>query len=227
MADGRPILGDVELQLVQKIETDEDEVLTQHGVPALEGDFLQRQRRRATQIKLSGILTGPEAGEGLKTLRNKFRAAEPVPFVADIAAAVRVDQMLIEEMGVRELAGKPERFEYAFILREYFEETAVSSEQPFAPSNVTNSIDEEVASEATDGQDATTTQIDKRQGTLEVVVETSDAEHTDFTQFQIHVEGQTEAGEPIDIILIEQEGGVYRRIDVPAGNYTVSLQMVG
>jgi len=118
MADARPMLGDVELQLVQNIEADEDQVLVRHDVPALEGDFLQGLGRRATRLILTGVLTGPEAGEGLKTLRDKFRAAQPVDFVADITTATRVGQVLIEEMGVRELAGKPERFEYAFTLRE-------------------------------------------------------------------------------------------------------------
>ena len=92
----RPMLDDIELQLVQKMETNEDEVLTQHGVPALEGDFLQRQKRRATQITLNGILTGPGVGDGLKTLRDKFRGAEPVPFVMDITTATRVSEVPIQ-----------------------------------------------------------------------------------------------------------------------------------
>ena len=47
MAQVRPMLGDIELQRVQKIETGADQVLAQHEVPALEGDFLQRLDRRA------------------------------------------------------------------------------------------------------------------------------------------------------------------------------------
>src|SRR5713226_9222712 len=115
----RPMLDDVELQQVQEVEAEDQEVLAQHGVPALEGDFLQDLGRRATRVKLTGVLTGSEAGGGLKKLREKFRAAEPVPLVADIATATKVDKVLIEEMGVRELAGKPERFEYAITIIEY------------------------------------------------------------------------------------------------------------
>ncbi len=102
MPPAKPMLGDVELQLVQKLEAEEDLVLAQHDVPALEGDFLQRLGRRATRFSLTGVLSGPEVADGLKTLREKFRAAEPVSFVADIATATTVDQVLIEEMGVRE-----------------------------------------------------------------------------------------------------------------------------
>lgn len=116
---GRPMLDDVELQQVQAIETEGDQVLAQHGIPALEGDFLQGTGRRATQITLAGVLTGPEARDGVQTLREKFRAAQPVSFVADIATATQVDQVLIEELGLRDIAGRSERFEYALMLREF------------------------------------------------------------------------------------------------------------
>src|ERR1044072_8881957 len=118
MAAVKPMLGDIELELVQRIEIDDDQILAQHSVPALEGDFLQGQGRRASRVLPAGVLTRPKAGESLKTLRDKFRAAEPTIFVADIATATRVDEVLIEEMTVRELAGKPERFEYGLWRRE-------------------------------------------------------------------------------------------------------------
>src|SRR5215212_287715 len=108
----RPMLDSVELEQVQKIEVEDHEVLAQHGVPALEGDFLQDLGRRVTRVSLSAVITGPDADERLKTLREKFRSATPVPFVADIATATKVDKVLIEEFGVREVSGKPERFEY-------------------------------------------------------------------------------------------------------------------
>jgi hypothetical protein len=113
------MLGDVELQLVQDISINGDQVLEQHAVPALEGDFLQRLGRRATRIELTGVLLGTDVRKSLNDVRAKFRAAEPVTFVADIATATRVGQVLIEDLGVRELAGTPERYEYALGLREF------------------------------------------------------------------------------------------------------------
>lgn len=130
MAPAKPMLDGVELPQTQRIASEDDEVLAQHGVPALEGDFLQDLGRRAVRVTLSGVMTGAEAGEDLKGLREKFRAAQPVPFVSDIATATRVDKVLIEEMGVRELAGKPERFEYALALREYTPPPAVEVVDP-------------------------------------------------------------------------------------------------
>jgi outer membrane protein OmpA-like peptidoglycan-associated protein len=115
----KPILDDLELQQVQKVEAEENESVSRHSVPALEGDFLQDLGRRAVRITLNGVLTGPDAGDGLKHLREKFQTAQPVPFVSDIATATSVDKVLIEAMDIRELAGKPERFEYGIAAREF------------------------------------------------------------------------------------------------------------
>jgi len=212
----RPMLEDIELQHVQKIEVDGDQVLIQHSVPALEGDFLQRLGRRGTQITITGVLTGPEAGDGLKNLRDKFRAAEPVSFVADIAAAIQVDQVLIEEMGVRELAGKPERFEYAFTLREYI---------PPAPLEAVTvqQIDEQTQEQASEISSQQVDNIAEGTGTLEVQVDIEDGE--DYTGIVVVVEGETSDGEAFSTRSEEQENGVYRFTDFPAGTYTVRVDL--
>jgi len=129
----KPMLDDVELQHVQKVEAEDEQVLAQHGVPALEGDFLQDLGRRVTRFTLIGVMTGTEAGEQLKTLRLKFRNAEPVSFVSDIATATTVDKVLIEEFGVRELAGQPARFEYQLTLREFLPAPEPEEEEPPPP----------------------------------------------------------------------------------------------
>jgi outer membrane protein OmpA-like peptidoglycan-associated protein len=113
------MLGGIELQQVQEIDGCQNEIFNQHRVPALEGDFHQDLGRRAVRIRVNGILTGPRAADDLVTLRTKFHDAAPLPFVADIATATKVNQMLIEEMGVREIAGKPNRIEYALTLVEF------------------------------------------------------------------------------------------------------------
>jgi len=73
MPQVRPMLDDTELQQVQTIDVDGDQVLLRHSIPALEGDFLQRLNRRASRIRLSGVLTGATARDDLKTLRDKYR----------------------------------------------------------------------------------------------------------------------------------------------------------
>jgi outer membrane protein OmpA-like peptidoglycan-associated protein len=127
------MLDDVELQQVQKIEAEDEQVVAQFGVPALEGDFLQDLGRRVTRLNLTGVMSGAEAGESLKTLRKKFQQAKPILFVADIATATKVGKVLIEEFGVRELAGKPARFEYQLTLREFLPPPRPEQETPPPP----------------------------------------------------------------------------------------------
>ena len=129
----RPMLDGVELEQVQKVDAEDQEVLAQHGVPGLEGDFLQDLGRRATRLNLTGVISGADSDEQLKTLRAKFRSAVPVPFVDDIAVATKVDKVLIEEFGVREVAGKPARFEFELTLREFLPPPKPEQEEPPPP----------------------------------------------------------------------------------------------
>ncbi len=201
----KPMLGDIELQLVQEIEVDSDQVLIPHSVPALEGDLLQGLDRRAVRITLSGVLVGPEAGVGLKELREKFRAAEPVPFVADIATATRVDPVLIEEMGVREVAGRPERFEYAFTLREYIPPPAVTRETP--PETPTPESPAE--------------QIDQGVGSLAVEVTVEGQPEFDFSHVTVTVEGTQTDGTSLSRTLTNRADNLWTEENFPAGSYTV------
>lgn len=129
----RTLLDEVELPQAQCVAEDDAHVLAQHAVPALEGDFLQRLERRASRVSVAGVLTGAGAREGLGRLRKQLRAAAPVDFVADITTATRVGRVLIEALEVRELAGKPERWEYALTLREYQAAPAPVTKEPPAP----------------------------------------------------------------------------------------------
>jgi len=192
------MLGDLELQLVQQLEAAEHQVRAQHAVPALEGDFLQALGRRATSFTLAGVLSNEDGtvGEELKKLREKFRQAEPVEFVADIFTAVRVDTVLIEEMSVRELAGKPERFEYAFTLREYIPAPAPEIEPPPPPPPApTTSL---IVTVIVDGQPG-----------------------YDFSQVEVKVEGTQEDGNRLDRALTNRNGNVWEEATFPPGSYRV------
>jgi hypothetical protein len=115
----KPMLGDLELSLVQQVRTAEGRALAKHAVPGLDGAVFQNMGRPPTLVALTGVLVGEQALDGLTELRQKFQAREPVPFVADISTGTQVTQVLIEHLRVRELAGKPARFEYRIILREF------------------------------------------------------------------------------------------------------------
>lgn len=198
----KPMLDGVELQQVQKIIADDEEFVVQHGVPALEGDFLQDLGRRASRITLTGVMTGPEAGDDLKTWREKFRAAETVSFVADIATATKVDKVFIEEFGVRELAGKPERFEYELTLREFLPPPPPETEEPPPPPPPPPppSVDT---------------------GTLVVEVIVEGDPNFDFSKVIVTVDGEKEDGSLFARTLTNRSNDTWTEENVPPGQYTV------
>src|SRR5258708_3099282 len=77
------MLDGFELQQVQKIAAEDNEAVTRHRVPGLEGDFLQDLGRRATRIVLNGVLTGSTVADNLKQLPEKFQKTQAIPFQSD------------------------------------------------------------------------------------------------------------------------------------------------
>jgi hypothetical protein len=103
------------------------------------GSLFQDLGRRAMRLIISGVATGPNASKVVEDLNKKFKAQKPLPFTADIVAAAKIDQMLIENLFVEELAGKPERFAYVLTLDEYI--------KPAAPAT-SSSLDAGIAGDA-------------------------------------------------------------------------------
>lgn len=200
----RPMLDDVELEKVQSIEAEEEHAVAQHSVPALEGDFLQRLDRRALQITLHGILTGPDVRPNLEKLREKFRTAAPASFVSDISTATTVDKVLIEELGVRELAGKPERFEYAFTIREFIPppEPRTVPPPPIPPEP----------------------QTEKATLIVEVIVEGEP--DFDFSKVTVTVDGTQDDGTTLSRTLTNRTGDIWTEEEMPPGQYTASAVVV-
>ena len=202
----KPMLGDLELQLVDEIESDQDRVLQAHPVPGLEGDFTSDLGRRSTTITLTGTLSGEQVADDLKALREKFRAAEPVAFAADIATATRVQNMLVEEIGVRELAGRTELFEYAFTLREFVPPPQPEEEAPPV---------------------VPPPPIEPQTGTLEVEVVVEGLPDVDPDTITVTVDGTQDDGTALNRTLTERTGNVWTQKDFPPGTYTAHSTLTG
>jgi hypothetical protein len=115
------MLDDIELPQVQEIAILERRVLAEHKPPGMAGSLLQNLGRRPARLALWGVATGPDALDFTRKLEDKFRAATPVPFVADIVKDAEIERMLIEDLKLQDLAGRPERFAYVLTLREFIE----------------------------------------------------------------------------------------------------------
>jgi hypothetical protein len=117
----RPMVDDVELELVQEITTYDLRNLAEHKPPGMDGSLLQNLGRRPTRLVLWGVATGPDALQTTQKLDEKFRAHQPVSFTADIVNDAEIQKMFIDDLKVQDLAGKPERFAYVLTLREFIE----------------------------------------------------------------------------------------------------------
>jgi len=119
----RPMLDDIELPHVQEIRSVEKRVLAEHKPPGMQGSLLQNMGRRPLRLLLSGVKTGTDVLDFVEQLDDKFKEGEPMSFVADIVTDAEIEQIVIEDLKWQELAGKPQRYAYVLVLREYIEPT--------------------------------------------------------------------------------------------------------
>jgi hypothetical protein len=115
------MLDDLELPLAQEITTLERRVLAEHKPPEMSGSLLQNLGRRPTRLALWGVAAGTDARSFIEKLDGKFRAGNPLPFTADIVADAEIEKVVIEDLRIQDLAGKPERFAFVMTLREHIE----------------------------------------------------------------------------------------------------------
>lgn len=193
----RPMLGDLELPLVQLLRTEEDQVWVEHGVPALEGSLLQRLGRAPTRVLIHGVMAGDKSLQDLDALRKLYQDAKPLTFAADIMTATKVSQMVIADLTVRERAGKPQCFNYFVNLVEFILTPDPKPPPPPPPPGKT--------------------ECDGKTGDIEVTVVLPQGQ-TDFTDVVVRIQRtDVEGAAPIEIT--EQTGGKFTKTKVDKGEY--------
>jgi len=115
----KPVLGDWEIPRIASIRTLERRSFAEFEVPGRAGSLFQDLNATAARVALSGSLYGDEDRDDfVQELRGKFRAGEPVTFVADILTATEVRYVIIEAMHLQESGIRPDQTDYLFVLRE-------------------------------------------------------------------------------------------------------------
>lgn len=117
----QPLLDDLALPQVQEVTTRDSRALAEHKPPGMEGSLFQNLGRRPTEVILRGVASGPDSLTFVESLDARFRAGDPLPFIADIVADSEIEQMLIDDLRLEELAGKPQRYEYVLTLKSHIE----------------------------------------------------------------------------------------------------------
>ncbi len=120
-----PMLDDWELPHIEHIAAVEHRRLVPLAVPGLQGTLHQDLGRDSIAVEIIGSLHDEERRDTfLTTIREKFQSGEPVGFVADIVTATELEQVLIEDLQVREVNDYADRVRYRIVLRQYVEPPA-------------------------------------------------------------------------------------------------------
>lgn len=115
----KPVLGDWEIPRVAMMRTAEARKFAELPVPGRQGSLFQDLNAEPTLVEIAGSLfADEERSEFLTTVREKFRAGEPITFVADITEATDIQFVVIDSMRFEQRADRPDEVSYHLTLRE-------------------------------------------------------------------------------------------------------------
>jgi hypothetical protein len=115
----KPMLGDWEIPRVALMRTLESRRFAEQSIPGRAGNILQDLNAAPIVLEIAGsIFAEEERNEFLDSVRKKFRAGQPLTFVADITAATDLQFVVVESMHFEEIADRPDQISYHLLLRE-------------------------------------------------------------------------------------------------------------
>ena len=115
----QPVLGDWAIPRIASIRTLEDRRFVELPVPGRAGSLWQDLNTAPTRIAISGSLYGDEARDGFLTkLRDRYKAGDPVTFVADIINDTAVQYVVVETLRMEESGRSPDQTDYWIVLQE-------------------------------------------------------------------------------------------------------------
>jgi hypothetical protein len=113
-----PTLADLQFTGAQVIRTGQHRAIVEHKIPGMAGSVLQDMGRPSAVILVDGYLFGDSASDDLESLRKTFKDAKPVPFTADIMTATDIVDVMVTDLDVVAVAGRPNLFQYHIVLKE-------------------------------------------------------------------------------------------------------------
>lgn len=113
-----PLLADVPLTAVQRVEHLLDGRFSPVAVLGLDGEVQQRSARGSHRIRLAGLLHGDTVADDLATLQDTAATGTEVIFAADITTALDLQRVVVTSFSAVQLAGQPGRVAYELELAE-------------------------------------------------------------------------------------------------------------
>lgn len=113
-----PLLGDIALTAVQRVDHGLDAGFHDVAVLGLEGHAQQRSGRPSHRIGIAGVLTGETALDDLAALQTLAASGTETTFAADIVTALDLQQVVVTRFAATETAGRPGLVDFSLELAE-------------------------------------------------------------------------------------------------------------
>src|SRR5215813_6102735 len=113
-----PLLGNISLNSVQRIEHALDSGFSSTPIAGLAGELQQRTNRLSHRVRIEGTLFGDSAADDLKSLQQAAANGEEVTFSADISKALDLQKVIISNFYATEGGGHANFFRYDLDLTE-------------------------------------------------------------------------------------------------------------
>jgi len=116
------MIGDWPVPRIERIATVDRRRLARLSVPGLAGDLHHDLGSHSLAVDIEGSLNSDaERDDFLTKVRQPFLAGDPLTFVADIATATELEQVVIEGLDVSEVNDASRSFRYRIRIRQYVE----------------------------------------------------------------------------------------------------------
>ncbi len=113
-----PLIGDVTLTAVQRVDQSLDAGFHDVPVLGLEGHAQQRSGRPSHRVAVQGILSGETALDDLASLQDMAALGDETTFAADIVTALDLQQVVVTHFAASEVAGELGAISYSLELAE-------------------------------------------------------------------------------------------------------------
>jgi hypothetical protein len=113
-----PLLGDITLTAVQRLDHGLDAGFHDVAVLGLQGHAQQRSGRPSHRIGIVGVLTGETVLDDLAALQALGTSGAETTFAADIVTALELQQVVVTRFTATEVAGKPGLVDFTLELAE-------------------------------------------------------------------------------------------------------------
>jgi hypothetical protein len=113
-----PLLGDLSLEFVQRIEHAHDSGFVATRIAGLAGELQQHAGRLSHRIRIQGILFGASAADALDSMQHAASSGAELTFSSDITSALDLQKVVITSLQAVEVAGQQSRFSYELLLAE-------------------------------------------------------------------------------------------------------------